>query len=420
MEGIHTDWFTRLRGGLALGYVLVLGGAQVFLPLQLPALELAVVLVGVVLSNLALAWWRRDNPATLRLLLTLMSLDVLVLTFILYLTGGPLNPFSSLYLVYVAWAAVVLTPRATWALSVLAFAGFGLLFFWSQPLIWTGPGAHAHGHMWHLQGMWVSFGLSAALIVYFVQRLTRAIEARDAEVRRLRAAEVKADRLVALGTLSAGAAHELATPLSTIAVVAKELQRSLEKEGGHAEAVEDAQLVRAQVQRCRDILDRMAADAGEVAGEPSISVTAQGLLDAVRAKLSEAEWGRVQVDFAPNLVLGALPLKALARGVHGLVSNALHASGAEGVVHLHLGVLEHDVVVEVKDEGVGMEGETLARVGEPFFTTKPPGVGMGLGVFLSRTVAERLGGSLTYASVPSRGTTATLRLPLAARRRPVA
>lgn len=420
LGGIHADWFSRLRVGLALGYLLVFGGAHAFLPVRLPVLELSVVLAVTVSSNVALIWWRRAHPATLALLFTLMSLDVLALTLILYLTGGPHNPFSSLYLVYVAWAAVVLTPRATWALSGLAFLGFGLLFLWNKPLAWIGPDAHAHGHTLHLQGMWLSFGLTAALIVYFVQRLTRAIAARDQEVLRLQAAEVKADRLVALATLSAGAAHELATPLSTIAVVAKELQRSLEREGDHSEAVEDAQLVRAQVQRCRDILDRMAADAGEVAGEPLVALDAGTLVQAVMSKLTAAQRGRVDVDASSTLALGPLPLKAVARGVHGLVSNGLQASEGEARVSLRVRVAEGEVQVQVKDQGQGMDAATLDRIGEPFFTTKAPGAGMGLGVFLSRTVAERLAGGLDYVSQPGQGTTATLRLPLAGHRRPVA
>lgn len=416
--GIHADWFSRLRTGLFTGQVLVIALSQGFLPIQLPLGALLAVVGLLLLSNLALTIWRRDHAPTPGLLFSVMVVDVAALTAMLYLTGGPTNPFSSLYLVYVAWAAVVLPARVAWALATLAFGGFGLLFFEHRPLEMTQAMDHHHGHMWHLQGMWWSLGLAAVLIVYFVQRLTRALAARDAELARLETSRRKADRLAGLATLAAGAAHELATPLSTIAVVAKELERSLEREGGHEAAADDARLVRTQVDRCRHILEQMSADAGEAAGEAPTPLTADGLAAAVLEKIADPERARVEVSATAGLDLGRWPRRALARGVRGLVRNGLHAG--EGPVRLEVGIEGREVVVRVTDRGAGMDEAALARIGEPFHTTKPPGQGMGLGVFLMRTLAERLGGSLGYTSKPGEGTCATLRLPLAPARRSVA
>lgn len=416
--GIHADGFARLRGALALGQLLALVLAQVALPVQLRVVELAAVLGVVILSNVGLVLWRREHASSERLLFALMSLDVLALTLMLYFSGGPMNPLSSLYLVYVAWAAFALKPQATWAMSILAFVSFGALFLWNIPLVFVPGTDHAHGHAWHLQGMWLSLGLAAVLIVYFVQSLKRALLRRDEEVARLEASGVKADRLAALATLSAGAAHELATPLSTIAVVAKELERGLEKEG-RAEAAEDARLVRDQVRRCRDILDRMAADSGEVIGEPAVAMSAADLAQSAVGRLTTAQQLRVQVEASAALEVGVFPPKALARGIHGLLTNALQAGGDQQV-RFRVSLQEGDVLVEVQDFGAGMSSEILQRIGEPFYTTKETGAGMGLGVFLIRTIAERLGGYLEYKSTLGAGSTAILRLPVAGERRPVA
>lgn len=408
---IYAAWFSRLRVGLVIGLAVVIALCSAFLPIQLPLIELTAVLGNMLIVNLAFIEYRRRQAPSEAVLFLVMAADVVALTVLLYMTGGPINPFSSLYVVYVAFSAVMLSPRASWALSAGAFLGFGVLFFWSRPLLLAGDHEHDHGHDWHLQGMWLSFGLAAVLIVYFVQRLTQAMKARDLEVARLQAQQGRADRLAALGTMAAGAAHELATPLSTIAVVAKELERALDREPGREDAVDDVRLVRSQVARCRDILDQMSADSGEAAGEPLVQVDARAFCDKVLSNL-RGDPARVEVVATGGCTLGRLPLMAVARGVRGLVTNGLHASAPEQKVRLQVGVEGEQVVVEVEDRGVGMDEEVLARVGEPFHTTKPPGQGMGLGVFLMRSVAERLDGALTYVSRPGQGTTAKLTLPL--------
>jgi len=262
--------------------------------------------------------------------------------------------------------------------------------------------------------MWVAFGVAAVFIVYFIQRVSIALARRDLELTRARDEFTKTQRLAALATLSAGAAHELATPLSTIAVVAKELERSLSDDPARTAAAEDARLVREQVQRCRAILDHMAAEAGEAAGERLSTVDAAAVVERALSGLKPDVRARVALEQAPPpspTLAGQVPLEALARSLRGLVENAAHAGPADTPVTLRVKVEEECVCFEVHDDGPGMDDETLARVGEPFFTTKPPGIGMGLGVFLARSVAEQLRGRLDFRSTPGVGTTATVRLP---------
>jgi two-component system sensor histidine kinase RegB len=259
--------------------------------------------------------------------------------------------------------------------------------------------------------MWVALAVSAGFIVYIVQRVTRELEEREQELAAERSLGARRDKIASLATLAAGAAHELSTPLSVIAVVTKELQRSLKENAG---AQEDLQLIKQQLARCQDILQHMAAHAGENAGEPFVSFTLRSWADVALDGLPGRDRVRVRtdVDLGAHQVHG--PAKALSRALRSLIKNALQAStdGAT-TVELRFRADAEEVVVEVFDRGPGIPPEILARIGEPFFTTKVPGEGMGLGLFLTRALAEQLGGALEVESAPGKGTTARLRLPAA-------
>ncbi len=413
-HSIHFAWLIRLRWGSIAGQIATVLVAWRVLGIALPLGALATVIAVEAASNvLCVALARSERPAEPWWLVAAMTLDTLVLTALLYLSGGPSNPFSFLYLVQIALAAVVLRERWTWMLVLLSMAGSAVLFVRHLPLVPT-TGTHAEHMSIHLRGMWVAFAVSASFIVYFLMRVTRALAARDRDLAAAREAAVRQEKLASLATLAAGAAHELATPLSTIAVVAKELGRQLEAEGSSPSAVEDARLIRAQVDRCRAILERMTADAGESAGEGPREVAVGELIERALAGVAPSPTVRVEVEEALARVTVRLPPRAVAQALRGLVRNAQQASSDGGEVRLRACRDGMRLSIEVRDEGAGMEPEVLTRAGEPFFTTKPPGQGMGLGLFLSRAVVQRLGGELCIESRPGAGTRAVLLVPLAA------
>lgn len=416
---INLRWLVRLRWGAVTGQLLTVLGAFYLLAMPLPLGSLLALIATAAGSNLlAAAWLRRATRVSEEVLAGLMGLDVLVLTGLLALSGGPFNPFSTLYLIYIALAAVVLRPAWTWGLASFALACFGMLFV--APIRTEMEGALGHGahgaHVrLHLEGMWVAFGVGAAFIVYFVQRVTSELARRDRELADVRSARARAEQLASLATLAAGAAHELASPLSTIAVVARELERRLGRASADAASaagveplLEDARLIREQVDRCREILDRMAGDAGETPGEPFVELTLGELIS-----LSTDELGpdvEIALDPACGRDVRKLPRRAVAQALRALTKNAIEASDGAKVV-LDARIDAGRWTIEIKDRGHGMPADVLSRVGEPFFTTKGPGAGMGLGVFLARTVLASLGGELDFASRPGRGTTARVRLP---------
>ncbi len=409
-HAINLSWLLRLRWGAVVGQVALILVASVGLDMELPLVPLFTTVGMAAASNAALGLWaRRPRAVSEWMLWAVMVLDVVLLTVLLDLSGGPFNPFSTLYLVHIALAAVVLRALWTWALVALASICFGALFV--RHLWMPGEGReaghhHIHDVRLHLEGMWVAFGLAAGFIVYFVQRVSRALSEREAELVAARAEKARSEKLAALATLAAGAAHELSTPLSTIAVVARELERRAELS---PEGREDAQLIRQQVARCHDILAQMAADAGASRGEALVSVAPSALLESALEGLQGRERVRVEAPLGEEAM--AVPARALTHVIRGVVKNALQASPEQAPVRLVLGREATDWRLCVEDAGAGMAAEVLARAGEPFFTTKSPGEGMGLGLFLARAVLEQLGGRLELRSSPGQGTRVELRWP---------
>src|ERR1700690_825399 len=251
---INFGWLIRLRFATVVGQALTIGAVRWGMDLDIPVAPLY-GLVGLALaSNLACIGYARTAIPQDWWLLAAMVFDVLTFSGLLYLTGGPENPFSFLYLVPIAIAAITLRPAWTWMLVLLSLASSAVLFVSHRPLPMAG--GHA-GHMaLHLRGMWVAFGVASAFIVYFLLRVRRALAARDQELDASRSLAARQERLASLATLAAGAAHELATPLSTIAVIAKDLEREVIAAGAPA-AADDVRLMRDEVERCRTILARM-------------------------------------------------------------------------------------------------------------------------------------------------------------------
>jgi two-component system sensor histidine kinase RegB len=413
LPSTNLAWLLRLRWGAALGQLLTILVVRFALDVALPLPPLF-ALVGVeVLSNVVLHLLAERRPVPDGALGAVMALDVVLLSGLLYFTGGPNNPFSFLFLVPISMATLILPGAWTWALVLLSMACSAVLFAWNRELL---LGASHVEHMTlHLRGMWVAFGVSAAFIVYFLRRVRRALAAREAELEASRAQTARQERLASLATLAAGAAHELSTPLATIAVVAKELERALANLAVPAGVADDVGLLRGQVERCRDILSRMSADAGEVMGEGFATISVDELVARALDGLAPAPSIRADLGDGARGLAVSVPPRAFEQALAVVLKNAQDASPAGAPVSFAIERVGERLEFVVRDEGAGMAPEVAARAGEPFFTTKPAGKGMGLGLFLARAVVERLGGALTLDSPgPRGGTTARLTIPVRA------
>jgi two-component system sensor histidine kinase RegB len=411
-DGIHLSWLVKLRWAAMSGQLVTIAVVHEVMGIHLQLAPLLALMALSLATNLfAFAWTHKGRAVAPWAIPALMIFDTLLLTALLYFTGGPFNPFSFLYLVQIALATVVLSPRATWMLMLLSLACSAFLFVGYEELP-LAKMSHSQHMRIHLVGMWVAFGVAAAFIVYFLLRITRALATRDAELYEARSLVARQEKLASLATLAAGTAHELATPLSTIALVARELDHQLADASKIDGARADAKLIRDQVQRCRAILDRMSVRGGEFAGETPAKIELSRVVKDALSELSDSPRIRVELGEKADACTLDAPPRALAVTLQNLLKNAQDASEGEGQeVVLSAKLVESKVRIEVRDQGVGMPREVLARIGEPFFTTKPPGRGMGLGIFVSRAMIERLGGQLSIASDLGAGTCVTIDLP---------
>ena len=397
-------WIVRLRWWAVFGQLLTVAIAIFVAGIHLPTIYLIGVIAVLAASTLWLSWQKIE----VSVLGWITLLDVFLLTFLLALSGGATNPFSIFYLVHVALSAVLLSAVWTWTIALGSSCAFGALFFYSIPV----PELHmhhGHGVSFHLVGMWIAFTLAACLIAYFQTRIVHAVRTRDEKLQRLIGRQ---ERLASVTTLAAGAAHELGTPLGTIALAATEIKRALSLSGKiDREAIsEDASLIMSEIARCRLALEQIALGAGETVSETPAKVTLGEVTKTLESLVQTRLGKRFDCSCDSPEAVALIPVRGLTQSILALIKNANEA-GSKTPVQLKLSAKDEDFIVTVKDHGHGMDLETVNRLGEPFFSLKGAGQGMGLGVFLVRLFAERLGGQLNYKSIKGEGTEAILSLP---------
>ena len=406
---IALAWLARLRWLAVVGQVTATLVATLLLNVRLPVGAIFCVIAATLVTNVFVALQARRPRVDARLVPAVMLLDVLLLTAILALTGGPRNPFCTLYVVHVVLCVIMLERFWTWVVAAMSATCFAILFLAHVSI--DSPANELPTWAWDV-GAWVSLTLIAVLIAYFVGHMHRAMRRRDLQLSTMRERTERSARFAAVTALAAGAAHELGSPLGTIAVVARELEIAAEKAGVGDDITDDARLIRTEVDRCRAILDRMRLEVGDDLRYETRVVTAQEFIEGARADLVDDRRGRVRADVAIGAEQFYLSSRAILRAAGVLLRNAFEASPANAIVTMRL---KHDgdrlLTVEVQDRGAGMPADVLKRAGEPFFTTKEMGRGMGMGLFLVKLVIENNDGVLELQSTPGQGTLARLIFP---------
>jgi two-component system sensor histidine kinase RegB len=387
--------------------------ALLLISMQIPlhTLPISIAMGGMLLLN-GITWLRLKNRyATIReseLLGQLLG-DIATLTMLFYFTGGYSNPFVWMYLLPLAIAAVALHAAYVWLVAGLVVACYSALVFFHIPL------SHLHVHALegvgldiHLAGMWLGFIVSAGMIAVFVARIGHSLREYDRLIAQAREEALESERMLALGTLAAGAAHELGTPLATMAVLTHEMR---EDYAGQPELVRSLELLRAQVDRCKDILSSLAASTGKARGESAAGMALDDFLEQTFQRWRDT---RPAVRFDCRLE-GASPApqiaadRTLGMALVNLLDNAADASPEH--IEIEGGWNSASLSLAIRDHGPGLAPETAARVGTPFFTTKQE-TGMGLGLYLARMILGRFGGSVQLNNHPGGGTITAIHLPL--------
>lgn len=377
-----------------------------------PLLELSVLLgplVSIALAMAAanmftLAWLARSHmPAPSAVLLQLL-LDLAGWSAFIYFAGGATNPLISLLLCLVAIGAVVLPILQAWLLAVLAVVAYTLLWRYSHPIQLQDEAMAAQ---WHLLGMWFTFAVSAGVIAGFVAHMTAALRERDRALADAREARARDERIVALGNLAAGAAHNLGTPLGTMRILVDEL---LQTTGLSVAIYDDLQLMSEQIEHCKQTLGVLTARAGnlraEGGGEVVVSVWLDEILKNWQMQRPHACLRRVQ---NPELDKVAIVADAtLGQALHTLVNNAADVSADD--IEVAAVVVAGALRIEVRDRGPGIADEIRATLGHAPLDDRP--AGMGIGLFLARAALARHKGQLDFSMRSGGGTTACMQLPL--------
>src|SRR5215211_2487133 len=398
---LRLDTLVRLRWLAIAGQAAAVSFVRFGFGFPLPFALCFVVIALSAAVNLVL---RIQYPASHRLSDNLASLllgfDIIQLAALLYLTGGLQNPFSMLFLAPVLISATALPPERTLGLGLLAVGSASLLALVHRPLPWF-PGESLEIPFVYTTGIWTAILLGTAFTGVYAWRV--AEEARQL-AQALAATELvlaREQHLTQIDGLAAAAAHELGTPLATIALVAKELDHALPKEGPIAE---DIRLLREQVERCRTILTKltsMGQDQSAFLETVTVSHLVEELVAPQRALGFDV---RVTAEGdGPEPVGRRNP--GVVFGLSNILDNAVDFANEQ--VRVEARWTREEVRIEIRDDGPGYALDVLLRVGEPYVTTRSAaersedseeGGGLGLGLFIAKTLIERSGAELTLTN----------------------
>lgn len=409
---------------LTQAVVLILAVAWLKIPLDVAPMAGIIALLAAI--NLA-TQWRLDNGGLVTdgEVFAQLAVDVGILGLLLYFAGGSANPFVSLFLIPPTIAAATLPARQAWAMAGITLAAYTFLMFWNLPLpapqgdlaqldallaraTGTAPehAGHMSGFALHVLGMWLNFVISVSVVAFFLTRMAAALKSRERELAAAREAALRNEQILSLGTLAAGAAHKLGTPLGTMAVVIRELELS---HGGNVELGSDLRLLREQVEHCKQTISQILASAGQARDESLRSMP----LDAYLRQLLE-EWQLIRPRAPLSITLeGPQPAalvaadRRLEQALLNLLDNAADANNSSGnneagdALHFTAHWDKETCRIEILDRGTGLDAETASRIGQAFFSTKRNAGeegsavgGIGIGLFLSNATIELFGGKV--------------------------
>ena len=368
-----------MRNIAVVGQILVIIFVHRVLSIPLPLLPMGSAILLLLLLNFATKYRLNiPRPVSEAEFFFQIMLDVVELTVLLYFSGGSTNPFVSLYLIPVVISASSLPWRYTWTTAAAAVACYTLLMTHFEPL-------HKQTFMLHVYAMWATFVFSTLIIAAFVVKMGESIRERDRLLAKAREDALRSERILALGTLAAGAAHELGTPLATMSLVCEEIESGYQDEA----LQQDISILASQIENCKRILTRLIASAGEARAEggkmEKADAFVENLLEEWRIVRPTASVSFEKPEgYAPEI----LAERTLSQAILNLLNNAADASPNN--VEIELGWQGSEVMIEIRDRGVGLTPEIASQAGEPFFSTKEEGFGIGL--FLANASIERMGG----------------------------
>ena len=377
--------------------------------LNLPQQPLIITLALLALLNL-LTWLRLKTDLAISdtEVFIQMLLDIAAITSLFYYTGGATNPFIWFYLLPLIIAATILPRGYTWTMAALTVACYSGLFFFNVPLPHDGM-HHDGGFQMHVFGMWLGFVMSAGFVAVIIVGMAQNLRERDRRLAEAREQALQNERLVALGTLATGAAHELGTPLGTMAILTAELEQEY-IDDGHSGLHRKLGILRSQIDRCKEALSVLSASAGAGRAESGHRMPVDAYLDEV---IHEWQTQRPEAALTSDLSTATISgdiiaERTLSQALINVLNNAADASPDD--VSITGSSTQALLTLEVSDRGTGLSAEVQEQLGKAPVSTKQEGLGVGL--YLAHATIERLGGSLEIADREQGGTVVQITLPL--------
>lgn len=401
----------ELRWMAVVGQITTIATVTFGFGVQLPLAPMLQVLACLIAFNLySHLRWQQERHVTNRQVFLALLTDVASLTAQLYLSGGVSNPFVFLYLLQVILSAVLLAPWWSWTIVGIVGLCLTVLAVYAEPLAL--PLDHLRGwRSLYIQGILISLALNAVLLAVFITRISRNLRSGDAKLAALRQRAAEEVHIVRMGLLASGAAHELGTPLSTLAVILGDWRRMPEF-ASNPELLTEIGEMETQLKRCKSVVSGILMSAGEARGEESARTSIRVFLDQL-----VAEWrdGRSLTTFVyENRIardVAVVSDSTFKQMIWNVLENALEASPH----WVSMVVIEENgmLTLEVSDRGPGFAPDMLATLGTPYQSTKGR-PGGGLGLFLVVNVARTLGGTVQAFNGAHGGAVVRVRLPLEA------
>lgn len=393
---------------IGLGIVIAMGLFDIELPLR-PLL----VVIGLIVALNLYTWSRLHTGRNFSNgeIFILMLLDIAGLTAVFYYTGGASNPFVWFYLLPLMIAATILPRWHTWVMAAITVLCYSAFFLFASPE----SGMHLHhegnGFQMHVVGMWLGFVMSAGFVAVIIVGMAHSLRERDRKLAEAREQALRNQRLVELGTLAAGTAHELGTPLGSMAILASELEQEYAQSGDRS-LTDRLGMLQRQINRCKQTLSSLSTAAGVQRAESGHAMEVSRYLDEVIR-----EWQLQRPDAQLRLERGALDPagriiaeRTLTQALVNVLNNAADASPDH--VSLQMQSTDTELRLEISDRGPGLSDEVHRQLGKQPISTKSEGLGVGL--YLAHAIIERLGGSLSIHARNGGGTTLRITLPLLA------
>ncbi len=422
-ENLH--WLFILRNIMIAGEAFIILFTFYVLKVPLHKEELWLVLISIGSVNLY-TWIRleTDTPVTELEIFSQITLDVFAIASLLYLTGGATNPVIWIFLLPLIITAIILPPEYIWYMVIITTTCYTLLVGYNIPLpsiepFTPHPGMHetliSPEHQYfnlHIFGMWFGFVFSACMVAFFVSELAKTLGERERTLADAREKELRNELVVSLGSLAASAAHDMSTPLGTMAIITHEMAQSYPQHR-FPDLQEKMLVMKNQIHRCKEALSVMSATAGELRAE---SAQVMGFVDYIDEVIDL--WRTQKPDIKLNLfvdqettaMVKIIAERSLTLALINILNNAAEASPRDLGIELHVSWNNQEVRLNIIDFGPGLKPEIIKRVGKQPLTTKKNGLGVGL--FLTYSTITRLKGKIDISNKSSGGACVEIVLPL--------